>query len=318
LASLVHQAFPEGDVFVVNGDVAIAKHFADLPFGHLIFTGSTQVGYQIMRAASDHLTPVTLELGGKSPAVISRSCPDEYLPRLLMGKCLNAGQTCIAPDYALIPTAKVSGFQRVVAEFVKKRFPKMPNDRHYSSIVSTNHFQQLLTLMDEAKQKGAEIIPFGDISEAQRKIPLTLVLNPSDDMTVMKEEIFGPLLPVITYDDIDEAISQINKHPNPLALYYFGHDKEEIETISKRQLSGALTINDAITHVAIDDLPFGGVGESGIGCYHGREGFERFSLMKPVFIQRKIAPVTWLYPPYGKIIRLFLKWVGKLNIKDES
>ncbi len=315
MEKLISQTFPENDIYLINGDIEVAKCFASLPFGHLIFTGSTEVGRQVMRAASDNLTPVTLELGGKSPALISTTCPDEYLPRLLMGKCFNAGQTCIAPDYILMPPEKADSFEQLARDFLSKRYPLMPNDSYYSSIVSESNFNRLIDFIDDAKQKGAKIISFGEPNMDSRKIPLTLIFNPSDEMKVMKEEIFGPILPIIKYDEYEQAIKHVKKHPDPLALYYFGQHKKEIEEISKRQLSGALTINDTIMHIAIDDLPFGGIGESGMGCYHGIEGFNRFSLLKPIFIQKKISPVTLLYPPYGKLMNILLTWIGKLKIK---
>ncbi|WP_367605594.1 coniferyl aldehyde dehydrogenase [Legionella sp. W05-934-2] len=318
IASLIEKTFPKEDVCLINGDVTLGKRFASLPFGHLIFTGSTTVGRQVMRAASENLTPVTLELGGKSPALISTSCPDHYLHRLLMGKCFNAGQTCIAPDYVLMPTSATNRFEQLVREFIDKRYPNMPNNDHYSSIISPSHFQRLIRLLEDAKIKGATVICLGDINNELRKMPLTLVLNPSDDMILMQEEIFGPILPVIGYETFDQAVSYVDKHRNPLALYYFGKNKAEIELVSKRQLSGALTINDTIMHIAVDDLPFGGVGESGMGCYHGQEGFDRFSMLKPIFIQRNLAPASWLYPPYGKLMRLFLKWIGRLKFKDKA
>lgn len=318
MATLIQEAFPEGDVCLINGDVEVAKYFASLPFGHLIFTGSTTVGRHIMQAASEHLTPITLELGGKSPALVSTTCPDEYFQRLLMGKCCNAGQTCIAPDYLLLPEQQSEKFENIVNEFVNKRYPDMPDDDHYSSIITKSHFHRLMSMIEDAKEKGGKIISMGEPNERQRKIPLTLIFNVSDKMAVMNEEIFGPVLPIVKYDNFDQAVSYIDKHPNPLALYYFGNDKSEIDKVNSRHLSGALTINDTIMHIAIDDLPFGGVGESGLGCYHGKEGFERFSLMKPIFIQRKLSPVTWLYPPYGKLMKYFLTWIGRLKIKDES
>lgn len=314
---LIKEAFPEGDLLLINGGVEVAQCFSSLPFGHLIFTGSTQVGRHVMRAASDNLTPVTLELGGKSPAFISSTANDDYMDRLLIGKCFNSGQTCIAPDYVILPKGYSSRFEELAKSFVSRRYPTMPDDSHYTSIVSQEHFDRLLNIIDDAQAKGARVVSFGEVNKEKRKIPLTLVLGVSEEMVVMQEEIFGPILPVIEYDNFEQAVSLVDKHPSPLSLYYFGHDKSEMELLRKRQLSGCLTINDTVIHFAVDELPFGGVGNSGIGRYHGQEGFNRFSLLKPIFIQSQFSAITWLYPPYGKLMKFFLKYVAKLNMKAD-
>ena len=227
LEELIHNWFPEGDFCIINGDIDVAKCFSSLPFGHLIFTGSTQVGRQIMATASHQLTPVTLELGGKSPAVISDICSENLLDRLLVGKCFNAGQTCIAPDYVLMSSALADKFPDIVRTFLSNRYANMPNDEHYSSIITSQHFQRLIDMVVDAKEKGATVIEFGVANQKAKKFPLTLIFQPTNDMKIMQEEIFGPILPVLTYEAFSDVIKTIKNHANPLVIYYFGNKQDD-------------------------------------------------------------------------------------------
>lgn len=315
LQKLVSKAGLESYIKIINGDVEVSKQFALLPFGHLVFTGSTAVGKLIMRAASENLTPVTLELGGKSPAVLSRTMNTSYFKRLFMGKLYNAAQTCIAPDYLLVAKGWDAIVEEEFKDFIHYHYPELINNNYYSSIISEAHKNRLLAMVEDAKAKGARIVEFGEYNPKKNKLPVYLIFNATLDMSVMKEEIFGPLLPVLSYNTFDEAIEFINNMPNPLALYYFGEDDAEKKAIQTKTLSGALTINDTIMHIAVDDLPFGGVGSSGMGHYHGQEGFDTFSKLKPVMIQRRFSPTTWLYPPYGGLMKTLLTWIGGIKPK---
>lgn len=315
LKSLMQSSGLEHYIFIVNGDVSVSEEFAALPFGHLIFTGSTAVGKLVMKAASNNLTPVTLELGGKSPAILSTSMNPKYFNRLFMGKLFNAAQTCVAPDYLLVPMGWNERVEEEFKKFIDVHYPELMNNDNYSSIITEEHKKRLLNLVDDAKANGAHIVQFGDLALNSNKMPFYLLFGVTNDMLVMKEEIFGPILPVLNYTSLNEAVEYINSVPNPLALYYFGEDKVEMKFIQIKTLSGALTINDTLMHTAIDDLPFGGVGQSGMGHYHGKEGFDAFSKLKPVFIQRRFSAVTWLYPPYGALLRTVLAWIGGIKLK---
>lgn len=317
LHSLIQSIGLNHYICVVNGDIEISKQFVTLPFGHLMFTGSTNVGKLVMKAASENLTPVTLELGGKSPAVLSSSMNLNYFKRLFMGKLFNAAQTCIAPDYLLVPRGWEEVIEREFKKFINTFYPELMNNAQYSSIISESHKQRLLELVEDARSKGGRIVEFGELVPESSKLPVYLVFDVTNDMRVMKEEIFGPILPVITYHSFNDAIDYINSSSNPLALYYFGEDKSEIKLIQTKTLSGALTINETLMHIAIDDLPFGGVGHSGMGHYHGREGFDTFSKLKPVLVQRFISTVSWLYPPYGFLMRRVMAWVGGIKLKEK-
>lgn len=318
LHSLFHSNGLDDFIQIVNGDVDTSKQFSILPFGHLMFTGSTAVGKLVMKAASENLTPVTLELGGKSPAVLSSTMNIKYFKRLFMGKLFNAAQTCVAPDYLLVP----DGWDDVVEEELKKfidiHYPKLTNNDNYTNIITQDHKQRLLDMIEDAREKGARIVEFGSANQPSDKIPVYLLFNVTDDMRVMKEEIFGPVLPVLNYKLFDDALAYINALPNPLALYYFGEDKKEQHLVQTRTLSGALTINDTLMHIAIDDLPFGGVGHSGMGQYHGQEGFDTFSKLKPVLVQKRFSPAAFLYPPYGRRMRLFLRVIAGIKTRKSN
>ena len=300
-------------ITIINGGVDLAKEFAALPFGHLLFTGSSEIGKQVMATASQNLTPVTLELGGKSPALVSSSVEPAYLDRLFMGKLFNGGQTCVAPDYLLLPRGMEGRLENLFGKFLEKHYPDLINNDNYTSIISSHHKERLQDLLADAKSLGARVVEYGNEQNNNRKMPVYLLFDVKPDMAIMKEEIFGPLLPVSSYDTFQDALDVIVDKPNPLALYYFGNDDEEIRQLQRNTLSGALVINDTIMHLAADDLPFGGVGHSGMGHYHGQEGFDTFSKLKPVFIQRRFSPVTWLYPPYGLLLNLFLRYIAGIR-----
>lgn len=305
-------------VSIINGGADLAKEFASLPFNHLLFTGSTAVGKKVMKAASENLTPVTLELGGKSPAFISSSVNPHHFKRLFIGKLVNAGQTCIAPDFLLIPEGWESRIEGLFKEFIDSYYPNLIDNTNYTSIISDHHKERLQAMIDDARQKGANIIQFGEENAQERKMPFSLISNVNHSMRIMQEELFGPILPLMTYESLNEAIATINSMPNPLVIYYFGDNLEEKELLERETLSGALAINDTLTHIAIDDLPFGGVGQSGMGHYHGQEGFDCFSKLKPVFVQRRFSPITLFYPPYGKLMKWLLTWVGGIYLKEKK
>ncbi|WP_295004938.1 coniferyl aldehyde dehydrogenase [uncultured Dechloromonas sp.] len=309
VADLVSRYFSADELAVVGGDQALAAAFAALPFDHLLFTGSTAVGRQVMQAAAANLTPVTLELGGKSPALVAPDYPvAAAAARILAGKCLNAGQTCIAPDYVLLPAAALPAFIDAARHLVGTRYPDLAANPDYSAIVNERHWKRLNALLDDARARGAEIVPLSAGGDAERRrLPPTLILDPRDDMRVMQEEIFGPLLPVLTYRRLDEALAYINRHDRPLALYLFDRDRARIRRVLDTTMAGGITINDTILHIAQDELPFGGVGPSGMGHYHGRAGFDAFSKLKPVFHQSRLNAMRLFDPPYGARFDRLLK-----------
>ncbi len=307
-AEVVPQYFAEEEMAVFTGGVEVATEFSKLAFDHMIFTGATSVGRHIMRAAADNLVPVTLELGGKSPTFIGRSADQtKAAQRIAMGKMMNAGQICLAPDYLLVAKEQEDAMIANVVSGVSALYPTLLGNDDYTSVVNGRNYDRLQGYLADAKAKGAELIevnPGGeDFSSSNgHKMPLTIVRNVNDDMKVMQEEIFGPILPVMTYDTIDTAIDYVNAHDRPLGLYYFGQDKAEAEKVLSRTISGGVTINDVLFHNAMEDLPFGGVGPSGMGNYHGADGFKTFSHMRAVYRQSglDIAKLSGFKPPYGK------------------
>jgi coniferyl-aldehyde dehydrogenase len=304
LGALVASAFAPDEVCVVNGDADVGRAFSALPFDHLLFTGSTAVGRAVMRAAADNLTPVTLELGGKSPAIVAPGYPlGAAAERIMVGKLMNAGQTCIAPDYALVPAAEADAFVAAARSVVAACWPDPMRSPDYTSIVDVRHFGRLTGYLDEARSRGAEIItlaPGATPDAATRRIPPTIVRGAPADTALMRDEIFGPILPVVTYRQFDEALAYVNARPRPLALYHFDRDERRIERVLTGTVAGGVTINDTILHIAQDDLPFGGVGASGMGQYHGRDGFDAFSKRKGVFRQARFNAIGLFNPPYGK------------------
>jgi coniferyl-aldehyde dehydrogenase len=314
LKDLIAETFDPDHVAVVTGGPEVGEAFSKLPFDHLVFTGSTRVGKFVMKAAAENLVPVTLELGGKSPTIVGEDFSIEAAAtRIAMGKLYNCGQTCIAPDYVLVPETKREQFVSAFKEAVAKMFPTLLSNNDYTTVINDKHFARLKSYVDDAKAKGANIIevnPHNETIDAStRKFIPTLVLDPTEEMTCMQDELFGPVLPVKTYKDIGEAIAYVNDHPRPLALYYFSHDKSKIDRVLEETVSGGVSINETMLHVAQDDLPFGGVGPSGMGHYHAFEGFEAFSKKKPVFRQSRINATGMLRPPFGKTVDLFLRAV---------
>lgn len=314
LAEKVHASFREDEFAVVQGDAELGAAFSALPFDHLFFTGSTAVGRHIARAAAENLTPVTLELGGKSPALFEADVDLGVAAlRLMTGKLLNAGQTCIAPDYALIPTHCKTAFVEAMRAAVAKLYPSLDSD-DYSAIVNERHYRRLEALVQDARTKGAEVIALAAAgSSAQRKMSPTLILGVNDGMQVMQEEIFGPLLPVETYDELDEAVERVHRRPRPLAFYYFGNDMHRRRRVLEQTIAGGVTVNDTMWHFAHEGLPFGGIGASGTGAYHGEAGFLTFSHEKPVFVQSRLAFTHLLQPPYGAVFEKVLWLLRKLN-----
>lgn len=309
---LMARIFPEDLVAVCLGEADVGVAFSKLPFDHLLFTGATSIGRHVMRAAAENLTPVTLELGGKSPAIVSQDVPlDHAAERIAFGKTMNAGQTCVAPDYVLVPKDRVEGFVEAYRAAVKSFYPQLQNNPDYTAIINERQVQRLNVYLQDAEAKGARLVPL--FPEAQgRRLPHTVVLNVKDDMKLMQDEIFGPLLPIVPYERLDQAFAYINQRPRPLALYYFGYDKREQQRVLHETHSGGVCLNDTLLHVAQDDMPFGGVGPSGMGHYHGHEGFLTFSKAKGVFIKQRFNAARMIYPPYGKSIQ---KLVYKLFVR---
>ena len=314
-AEVVPQYFAEEEMAVFTGGVEVGTAFSKLAFDHLIFTGATSVGKHIMRAAADNLVPVTLELGGKSPTFIGRSADKKKAgERIAMGKMMNAGQICLAPDYLLVAKDQEGDVIESVKSGVASLYPALLANDDYTSVVNGRNFERLQGYLADAREKGAELIevnPAGeDFSSSNgNKMPLTILRNVNDDMKVMQDEIFGPILPVMTYDSIDQAIDYVNDHDRPLGLYYFGNDKAEEEKVLSRTISGGVTVNDVLFHNAMEDLPFGGVGPSGMGNYHGIDGFKTFSHARAVYRQSglDVGKLSGFKPPYGKGTQATLK-----------
>ena len=308
--SLVARTFAADEVVAVNGDAAVAKAFAALPFDHLLFTGSTQVGREVMKAASANLTPVTLELGGKSPVIVTAGFGvEESARRIMFGKLMNAGQTCVAPDYALVPKPLVNRFIEACGAATRAFYPVLGTNPQYTSIVSERQYRRLAGYVDDAMNLGASIHRLHhEPSDAERRrlAPVALT-DVTDRMRVMQEEIFGPILPVVGYEGIDEAIEYVNARPRPLSLYYFGARDADLEKVLARTVSGGVTVNNVGFHVVQEDLPFGGVGPSGMGAYHGRAGFDSFSKVKPVYLDGRLSALSLLQPPYGRKFRAILR-----------
>jgi coniferyl-aldehyde dehydrogenase len=303
LERLVSERFDGTLLSIVNGGADVAKAFVALPFDHLLFTGSTEVGRQVMRAAAEHLTPVTLELGGKSPAIVGRDVEiAEAATRILYGKCLNAGQTCIAPDYVLLPEERMDDFVSAAQAAVGRLYPRLAENPDYTAIVNVRHRERLHGLLQDAKAKGARVVdvnPAGEDLSTSPKMAPCLLTGVTPDMRVMQDEIFGPLLPLVPYRTLDEALAFVNARPRPLALYVFDNDSHTIERVLAETVSGGVTVNETILHIAQEDLSFGGVGASGMGEYHGRAGFETFSKRKAVFFQSRFSLLKLFRPPYG-------------------
>lgn len=313
---LLGEAFGPDEVAVVTGGPEIAARFSALPFDHLLFTGSTPVGRKVMAAAAPNLTPVTLELGGKSPGVVTPGYPMAHAAeRLLMGKLINAGQTCIAPDYVLVHRPELDAFVQAARQQARRMYPQGLADGDYCSIVNDRQYARLLAGMDEARERGSRGVPLFDgeqRNDARHRLAPLLLLDPPADTRVMNEEIFGPVLPVVPYDTIGQAMRFVQERPRPLALYWFDRDRARTEVAMRELPAGGMTVNDTLLHAGQESLPFGGVGASGMGHYHGRWGFETFSKLKPVFLQSPLNALSLFLPPYSPLARRLLHWMKRL------
>jgi len=312
LADLLASVFPDTRVAVALGGADVAGAFAALPFDHLFFTGSTSVGRKVMAAAAPNLTPVTLELGGKSPCIIAPGYPlATAAARIAAGKWLNAGQTCIAPDYLLVQDGEREALVAALQAEVGGRYARIDGNPDYTSIVNEAQYRRLRGYLDEARALGCRIVELAPAdparAETERRIPPTLVIDPPDDSRLMREEIFGPILPIRTVANVDAAIAYINARDRPLALYHFDHDRRRIEHVLEATVAGGVCINDTVLHIAQDGLPFGGVGASGMGHYHGLHGFLTFSKQKPVFRQARLSAMAFFKPPYGRFASFLVK-----------
>lgn len=308
--AMIHEIFDEDHVAVMDGASGLGSAFSRLPWDHLVFTGSTTVGRHVMRAAADNLTPVTLELGGKSPAIIGPSVPmADAVERIAFGKVFNMGQTCVAPDYVLCPRSAIKDFVSRFVTSMGEMYPSMADNPQYTGIVNDKEYSRLQGLVVDAVEKGARVIdvnPAGDDFSGIRKMPIRLILDVNDDMAVMNEEIFGPLLPVVPYDTLEDAVAYVNDRPRPLALYYFDYEKQNTDYVLTNTHSGGALVNDTLTHVTQDDMPFGGVGASGMGHYHGHEGFLAFTKAKGVLYKFRFNSGKFIYPPYGRAVHRFI------------
>jgi coniferyl-aldehyde dehydrogenase len=317
VAELVAKHFAEDEFAVVLGDADVGRAFAATKFDHLFFTGSTAVGRHVARAAAENLVPVTLELGGKSPALLDEDADlGVAVPRLVAGKLFNAGQTCIAPDYVLVHESKRDSLVDALRTMIARFYPTLAGNPDYTAIVNERHYRRLAALVADARAKGATVIEVNPAREklpaSRRKLAPTILTGVTPDMTVMQEEIFGPLLPVETYRTLDEAMTRIHSRPRPLALYYFGESADRRDQVVHETTAGGVTVNDTLWHFAHEDLPFGGVGDSGIGAYHGERSFLTFSNEVGVFLQSRLSPAKLLWPPYGRTFDRLLAVLKRL------
>lgn len=321
LRELLAEVFPADRVAVALGGTEVGAAFSALPFDHLLFTGSTAVGRKVMAAAAPNLTPVTLELGGKSPALVCSDFPIGLAAsRIATGKWFNAGQTCIGVDYVLVDASRRDALVAALQVELRARYGDFDEPRDYTRIINDGQYSRLQAYVDDARARGAEVIePFAagsDAATTERRAALrlfapTLVIEPPADAEVMRHEIFGPILPVLSYQTLDEAIARINALDRPLALYPFGFRAADIERIVSGTLAGGVTVNDTLVYFGVHDLPFGGIGASGIGAIHGKTGFDAFSKALPVFRQRRFAASDWLKPPYRGGIDRLVRWLAR-------
>ena len=317
LKEILAKGFSDEDVFVATGGIDVASAFSDLAFDHLVFTGSTSVGRIVGEAAGRNLVPVTLELGGKSPVIIDETANMKLsVPRIANGKLLNAGQTCVAPDYVLMPEAKINSFADAMIEQAETFYPTVAGNDDYTAIIADGHYARLQDLLEDAENKGAKIRTAGDDDKQQlakeRRVPLTVVTDTTPDMRIMQEEIFGPLLPIVASETLDDSLNKVQQGERPLALYWFGENKKNRDKVLRESISGGVSINETAWHVVQEDIPFGGVGPSGMGAYHGEAGFQSFSHMKGVFIQSKFSQGKNMFPPYTDKTRKMLGLMKKI------
>ncbi|MET0591801.1 MAG: coniferyl aldehyde dehydrogenase [Polyangiaceae bacterium] len=303
IAKMMGEIFAEDEVAIFSGEMEEAKFFSELPFHHMVFTGSPAVGKHVMRAASGNLTPVTLELGGKSPTIVGPEASIRDAARVVAhGKSFNGGQICVSPDYCLVPRAKVEAFTEAVIAAAREIYPDVRGNAEYTAMITERHAKRIDSLVDDAKKRGAKVLVAGERGN-DRRIPLHVVSGVTDEMAITKEELFGPILPVVPYDTLDDAITYINARERPLALYPIGLSSSELDQVLERTHSGGVCVGDWGWQVFNHDLPFGGVGNSGMGTYHGEEGFRELSHQRGIFIRKSWFPVQLFYPPYGNFVQ---------------
>ena len=316
LGELLGGLFPSERVATIIGGPDVGEAFSRLPFDHLFYTGSTAVGRQVMQAAAENLTPVTLELGGKSPCILGDDASlRSAVKNIVYGKLLNAGQTCIAPDYVLVPERRLERFIKVAARAADEFYPTVADNPDYTSIVNERHYRRLAEYVAEAKANGTRVVEVNPRNEIlapeMRKMPLTMVVEPDEDLSVMREEVFGPVLPIKTYRKLEDAIDYVNRRPRPLALYYFGSNRRKRDEVLRKTMSGGVSINATLLHFLVEDLPFGGVGASGFGAYHGEHGFRTFSHRRSIFLQSRFSGTGFLRPPFGRLTDTVLKFLKR-------
>lgn len=314
IAGLVEHTFDPGYVTCVTGGPDLAADFSSLPFDHLFFTGSSRIGRKVMRAASENLTPVTLEMGGKSPAIVHRSYPlGPAARRIMTGKLYNGGQTCVAPDYLLLPRGREEDFEREARAAVNRLYPRLLDRSDYTRILRREHYRSLREGVEKAQAQGARAValnPAGEECTPENGVfPPTLLFDPDPETPLMQEEIFGPVLPVVAYDSLEEAVDFVNARPHPLALYYFDRNRKRRDRVLRETSSGGVTFNDCIFHLVQHNLPFGGVGPSGMGSYHGFDGFQTFSHKRAVMHQGRLTPGALLRPPYTRLKRRLIDFL---------
>lgn len=302
---LFKEYFSEDEVVVVNGGPEAGGAFAALDLDHIIFTGATSIGKMVMQAACQNLTPVTLELGGKSPTIISKSADiKQAAEKIISGKTMNAGQVCLSPDYVFVPEEELENFVATAKETFKELFPTVSGNSDYVAVVNSRHYERITGYINEAQEAGTRVEPLATdaYNPEEQRIPIHLIINPDESLKVMQDEIFGPIMILKTYSELDECIDYIGDHPHPLGLYYFGDDQAEQQYVLQNTQSGGVTINDVLMHVSNIDLPFGGVGNSGMGNYQGREGFKTFSHARSVYKQGwvNLPKLAGTNPPYDK------------------
>ncbi len=315
LTDLFKNNFDEDYISVVTGDINTSVEFTKLPFDHLMYTGGTEIGRKVMIEAAKNLCPVTLEMGGKSPVIIADSYPTKKaVDRILMGKFINSGQTCIAPDYLLMSESKQQEFVDAATTELAKRYPSIANNEDITWIVNDRHYARVNHLIDDAVAKGAKLHQVNpkneSVPEGHRVIPPTILTNVNESMAVMQEEIFGPVLPIKTVPNVDEAVQYVNERPRPLALYYFDKDKAKANEVMQSTISGGACVNETMLHIAHENMPFGGSGPSGLGAYHGFDGFVEFSHKKGIFYEGPFSPASILKPPYGPKVLKVMNWLA--------
>jgi coniferyl-aldehyde dehydrogenase len=313
MQELVPRYFEPAEIAVVSGGPEVAESFSRLPFDHLVFTGSTEIGRKVMGAAAQHLVPVTLELGGKCPVIIGRSADlGRAVDRILLGKLANAGQICLAPDHVFVPRERLEAFVRSAQSWMQRAYPAWATNPDYTSLISAKQAARARELLSDAIAKGARAIALDEAAATpsdERRFAPTLILEPNESMRILREEIFAPILPLLPYDRLEESLREIGRRARPLAVYYFGSDERELHRILDRTVSGAVTVNDVAAHFLVENLPFGGVGASGMGAYHGEAGFRQFSHARAIFRQTRldVAGLIGLRPPYGARLHRFLR-----------